>query len=158
MTAQGPEALLQWCKTNTSGYPDVAVQNFHSSWRDGLALCALINKFHPGNLAFESLTKENPLDTLETAFAVAEKLGMWIFEFIFYIFYQLHFCWVILIIENVTGIPRLMDPPDMLIEPRPDQFSVMTYLNIFILTLTIDDTFFELSWLSFSNVSCVRKE
>lgn len=76
MTAQGPEALLQWCKTNTTGYPGVAVLNFHSSWRDGLALCALIHKFHPENLQFESISKDDPLDALEIAFSVAEKLGM----------------------------------------------------------------------------------
>jgi hypothetical protein len=76
MNYKGPEALLLWCKTNTSGYPEVVVQNFHTSWKDGLAYCALIHKFHPEVLQFDSLSKEKPLDNLEVAFSVAAKLGM----------------------------------------------------------------------------------
>ena len=76
MNYKGKEALLLWCKTNTSGYPEVLVQNFHTSWKDGLAMCALINKFHPEVLEFDSLSKDKPLDNLEVAFAEAAKLGM----------------------------------------------------------------------------------
>lgn len=31
------DALLQWAKRTTKGYPNVSVNNFTSSWRDGLA-------------------------------------------------------------------------------------------------------------------------
>lgn len=30
----------------------------------------------------------------------------------------------------LSGVPRLIDPEDMMIEPKPDQFSVMTYLSL----------------------------
>lgn len=70
------EALLLWCKANTVGYAGVSVTNFHTSWRDGLALCALINKFYPEILQFDALSKDNPLENLELAFSIAATLGM----------------------------------------------------------------------------------
>jgi hypothetical protein len=82
MNYKGSEALLYWCKINTSGYPDVQVQNFHNSWKDGLAFCALIHKFHPEVLQFDSLSKDRPLENLEVAFSFAEKLGMFDFFYI----------------------------------------------------------------------------
>ena len=76
MEYKGQEALLHWCKANTSGYPEVLVQNFHSSWKDGLAMCALIHKFHPEVVQFDSLSKDKPLDNLEVALTLAAQLGM----------------------------------------------------------------------------------
>lgn len=30
-------------------------------------------------------------------------------------------------LKKCSGVPRLIDPEDLMIEPKPDQFSVMTY-------------------------------
>lgn len=49
-SASTQEELLRWCQEQTAGYPGVHVTNLSSSWADGLALCALVNRLRPGLL------------------------------------------------------------------------------------------------------------
>ncbi|KAL3308969.1 hypothetical protein Ciccas_012492 [Cichlidogyrus casuarinus] len=69
------EAMLQWCKVMTKGYPNVDVQNFGSSWANGLAFCALIHHFYPDAFDFNSLSPDKKKDNFVLAFDTAEKLG-----------------------------------------------------------------------------------
>lgn len=39
--------LLEWCKDVTRDYPGVKVTNLTTSWRNGMAFCAVIHSFRP---------------------------------------------------------------------------------------------------------------
>lgn len=95
-TKSAKDALLLWCQMKTAGYPNVNVRNFTTSWRDGLAFCALIHKVsnpqffrifqlnnlyklqhRPDLIPIEKLSRNNPIQNLNLAFDVAEnKLGL----------------------------------------------------------------------------------
>lgn len=39
--------LLEWCKEVTADYPGVKVTNLTTSWRNGMAFCAVVHHFQP---------------------------------------------------------------------------------------------------------------
>lgn len=49
------------------------VTNFTTSWRDGLALCAIIDRHRPDILNYDDCDPATPLENLAKAFKVAEE-------------------------------------------------------------------------------------
>ena len=47
--------------------------NFHTSWRDGMAFCAILDRHRPDLFSYDDCDPEKPLENLERAFSVAEK-------------------------------------------------------------------------------------
>ncbi|KAF6115028.1 microtubule associated monooxygenase, calponin and LIM domain containing 1 [Phyllostomus discolor] len=71
------EELLRWCQEQTAGYPGVHVTNLSSSWTDGLALCALVNRLRPGLLEPSELQGMGALEATGWALKMAEhELGI----------------------------------------------------------------------------------
>ncbi|XP_072840452.2 EH domain-binding protein 1-like protein 1 isoform X1 [Pogona vitticeps] len=94
------QSLLEWCQEVTSGYRGIRVTNFTTSWRNGLAFCAILHHFHPEMINYETL---DPLDIKQN-----NKLAFDGFASL--------------------GISRVMDPADMVFLAVPDRLIVMTYL------------------------------
>uniref|UniRef100_A0A669B7A1 F-actin monooxygenase n=1 Tax=Oreochromis niloticus TaxID=8128 RepID=A0A669B7A1_ORENI len=68
-----PGRLLNWCQRQTHGYKGVDVTNLTSSWRNGLALCALIHRQKPELIDYDSLNEEDVAGNNQLAFDVAER-------------------------------------------------------------------------------------
>ncbi|CAM4701755.1 unnamed protein product [Lepidochelys kempii] len=94
------QSLLEWCQKVTAGYRGVRVINFTTSWRNGLAFCAILHHFHPENINYETL---DPLAIKEN-----NKLAYDGFASL--------------------GISRVLEPADMVFLTVPDKLIVMTYL------------------------------
>lgn len=41
---QAAHQLVEFCSSMTKGYPSVNITDLKDSWRDGLALCALLHR------------------------------------------------------------------------------------------------------------------
>ncbi|XP_014749951.1 PREDICTED: smoothelin [Sturnus vulgaris] len=67
------QMLLDWCRAKTRGYEHVDIQNFSSSWSDGMAFCALVHNFFPDAFDYSKLTPQNRRQNFEVAFSSAEK-------------------------------------------------------------------------------------
>ncbi|XP_074976277.1 smoothelin isoform X5 [Caretta caretta] len=68
------QMLLDWCRAKTRGYEHVDIQNFSSSWSDGMAFCALVHNFFPEAFDYTQLTPQNRRRNFEVAFSSAEML------------------------------------------------------------------------------------
>lgn len=92
--------LLEWCKEVTKDHPGVKVTNLTTSWRNGMAFCAIIHHFRPDLIDIDSLLPHDVKGNCKKAFDAGETLG----------------------------IPRVIEPADMDILTVPDKLAVMTYL------------------------------
>ncbi|XP_040908296.1 smoothelin-like protein 1 isoform X2 [Toxotes jaculatrix] len=67
------QILLEWCRSKTIGYQNIDIQNFSSSWSDGMAFCALVHSFFPLEFDYNTLDPSNRKHNLELAFTAAEE-------------------------------------------------------------------------------------
>uniref|UniRef100_A0A672LQ61 F-actin monooxygenase n=1 Tax=Sinocyclocheilus grahami TaxID=75366 RepID=A0A672LQ61_SINGR len=96
--------LLNWCQRQTEGYRGVSVSDLTMSWKSGLALCALIHRYRPDLIDFDSLDEKDMEKNNQLGFDVAEK------EF---------------------GISPIMTGKEMSVVVEPDKLSMVMYLSQF---------------------------
>ncbi|XP_068174311.1 smoothelin, like isoform X2 [Antennarius striatus] len=66
------QTLLEWCRSKTIGYQNIDIQNFSSSWSDGMAFCALVHSFFPTEFDYNCLSPTNHKQNFELAFGTAD--------------------------------------------------------------------------------------
>ncbi|XP_069550683.1 smoothelin-like 1 [Brachyistius frenatus] len=69
------QKMLQWCRSKTRNYEGVNIENFSSSWCDGMAFCALIHRFFPEAFDYSSLNPQKREKNFTLAFQTAESLA-----------------------------------------------------------------------------------
>uniref|UniRef100_A0A8C5CD08 EH domain binding protein 1 n=1 Tax=Gadus morhua TaxID=8049 RepID=A0A8C5CD08_GADMO len=94
------QSLLAWCRQVTKNYRGVKITNFTTSWRNGLAFCALLHHFRPDHIDYKSLNPQDIKENNKKAYDGFANLG----------------------------ISRLLEPSDMVLLAIPDKLTVMTYL------------------------------
>ncbi|XP_066176661.1 F-actin-monooxygenase MICAL2 isoform X2 [Sylvia atricapilla] len=99
-----PNKLLTWCQKQTEGYRNVNVTDLTTSWKSGLALCAIIHRFRPDLIDFDALNEEDVVRNNQLAFDVAEQ------EF---------------------GIPPVTTGKELGSAGEPDKLSMVLYLSKF---------------------------
>ncbi|KAF0022986.1 hypothetical protein F2P81_024967 [Scophthalmus maximus] len=67
------QILLEWCRSKTIGYQNIDIQNFSSSWSDGMAFCALVHSFFPLEFDYNALEPAKRKHNLALAFTTAEE-------------------------------------------------------------------------------------
>ncbi|XP_048583192.1 titin homolog isoform X1 [Nematostella vectensis] len=68
--------LLEWCRRRTRGHEGVEIQNFTTSWADGLAMCALFHNFSPELIPYETLDPKDRTRNWTLAFEAAYAEGI----------------------------------------------------------------------------------
>ncbi|XP_021044442.1 F-actin-monooxygenase MICAL3 isoform X10 [Mus pahari] len=96
--------LLGWCQRQTDGYSGVNVTDLTMSWKSGLALCAIIHRYRPDLIDFDSLDEQNVEKNNQLAFDIAEK---------------------------ELGISPIMTGKEMASVGEPDKLSMVMYLTQF---------------------------
>jgi hypothetical protein len=66
------EAILIWCQCRVRDY-NVKIENFTSSWANGMAFCALIHYFFPQAFDFSKIEASNRRQNYEIAFKTGER-------------------------------------------------------------------------------------
>ncbi|XP_038867597.1 smoothelin-like protein 1 [Salvelinus namaycush] len=69
------QKVLSWCQNKTRKYEGVSIENFSSSWCDGLAFCALIHRFFPDAFDFSALRSSEREKNFTLAFNTAETMA-----------------------------------------------------------------------------------
>jgi len=101
--AGGKSELLEWVRRTISARFSLTVNNFTTSFSDGIVLIALVEALAPGSYKGDvsALSKTDKYQNAETGIRLASE---------------------------VLGVPKLMEPGDFADFDVPDELSVMTYI------------------------------
>ncbi|CAH0598614.1 unnamed protein product [Chrysodeixis includens] len=92
--------LLEWCQSVTREYKSCRITNLTTSFRSGLAFCAIIHRFRPDLIDFSGLQPDEAERNLRVALEASARLG----------------------------ISQVLTAADVCSRHTPDRLAIMTYL------------------------------
>jgi len=97
--------LLKWCQDAAADRAEI--NNFHTSWNDGRAFCAILHGFFPTEVPLDTISEGTDRDGRQRNFELAFKVA------------------------RAHGAKPLFDVEDMLdTYPKPDDKSIITWLTL----------------------------
>lgn len=95
------EALLRWARNTTDKYPGVQINDFTTSWRDGMAFSAVLHRNRPDLVDWRNIREIKSRERLERVFSTMER------EY---------------------NVYKILDPQDVDTN-MPDEKSMITYIS-----------------------------
>ncbi|XP_034233046.1 F-actin-monooxygenase Mical isoform X4 [Thrips palmi] len=97
-----PDTLLHWLKKQVALYDNIHISDMTSSFKNGLALCAIIHRYRPDLIDFHSLKPDDIVENNQLAFDT---------------------------LERELGIPPVMTAQEMEECEVPDKLAMLSYLS-----------------------------
>ncbi|KAL1446245.1 hypothetical protein MTO96_028863 [Rhipicephalus appendiculatus] len=97
-----PDALLSWCQRQVALYSKIKIENMTSSWKDGLALCAILHRYRPDLIDLDELSTADVATNNQQAFDI---------------------------LEREYGIPPVMTGQEMADCAVPDKLTMVSYIS-----------------------------
>ncbi|KAL3208824.1 hypothetical protein MRX96_038575 [Rhipicephalus microplus] len=97
-----PDALLSWCQRQVALYSKIKIENMTSSWKDGLALCAILHRYRPDLIDLDELSTADVAANNQQAFDI---------------------------LEREYGIPPVMTGQEMADCVVPDKLTMVSYIS-----------------------------
>ncbi|XP_035219967.1 F-actin-monooxygenase MICAL2-like isoform X2 [Stegodyphus dumicola] len=97
-----PDTLLNWCQKQVALNDKIKINDFTSSWKNGLALCAILHRYRPDLIDLLALDPENVAKNNQLAFDICEK---------------------------ELGIPPVMTGQEMAECSVPDKLTMVSYIS-----------------------------
>ncbi|XP_065284869.1 uncharacterized protein Mical isoform X2 [Dermacentor albipictus] len=97
-----PDALLSWCQRQVALYSKIKIENMTSSWKDGLALCAILHRYRPDLIDLDEMSTADVATNNQQAFDI---------------------------LEREYGIPPVMTGQEMADCAVPDKLTMVSYIS-----------------------------
>ncbi|XP_026299737.1 F-actin-monooxygenase Mical isoform X5 [Apis mellifera] len=97
-----PDTLLRWLQKQVALYDSVQIRDMGASFKNGLAICAIIHRYRPNLIDFHNLSPDDAVTNNQLAFDILEK---------------------------ELGIPPIMTGEEMAQCDVPDKLAMFSYLT-----------------------------
>ncbi|XP_016913342.2 F-actin-monooxygenase Mical isoform X4 [Apis cerana] len=97
-----PDTLLRWLQKQVALYDSVQIRDMGASFKNGLAICAIIHRYRPNLIDFHNLNPDDAITNNQLAFDILEK---------------------------ELGIPPIMTGEEMAQCDVPDKLAMFSYLT-----------------------------
>lgn len=68
-----PDTLLRWLQKQVALYDTVRIEDMGACFKNGLAICAIIHRYRPDLIEFQSLNPADGITNNQLAFDILEK-------------------------------------------------------------------------------------